>query len=295
MQSLRIRLSVAAFLSLPMLTACAHQSRNASPPASPRAGAGTAASHHGLDATLWMRTSAEYQATARQTFRLAALRLDQALGDPLWTAALEQDAAELAGLPPAIIVDIDETVLDNSPYQALLVAEGLTYEPTSWDRWVRHGEAAPIEGAVEFLRYADSQGVTVFYVTNRVAAHEPATRRNLEREQMPIDGSRDVVLMRGENGWTSDKTARRRLIAQSHRILLLLGDDLNDFVPAKEPEPGPRRALAEKYRDLWGAQWFLFANPGYGSWVDSLYGMDPALSESEKQRLKTRFLQPFGG
>ncbi|MEM1182881.1 MAG: HAD family acid phosphatase [Acidobacteriota bacterium] len=283
----------AALLLLPVLTACGHQTRLAETDTAPSARLQQdVRTHQGLDATLWMQTSAEFQAAAWQNFLFASLRLEQALEDPGWTAALEQDGAEVADLPPAIIVDIDETIIDNSPYQAFLVTEGLTYEPISWDRWVRRSEAVALKGAREFLNRAESLGVTVFYVTNRDAEHEPATRRNLERERMPIDSSRDVVLMKGEHGWDSDKTSRRRFIAESHRILLLLGDDLNDFVSAKEPAPEPRLALAEQHRDLWGTKWFLFANPGYGSWEQSLFGMDYSLSQEEKQRLKSRHLRP---
>ena len=276
-----------------MLMACAHQPQSAGSAAAPPATVSSSGAHQGLDATLWMQTSAEFQATTWQTFQAASLRLEQALGDPQWTAALEQDRAKMAGLPPAIIVDVDETILDNSPFQARLITEGLTYGPATWDSWVRQSEAAALKGAREFLHHADSLGVTIFYVTNRGADHEPATRRNLERQQMPIDSSRDVVLMKGENGWGSDKNTRRQVVAQSHRILLLLGDDLNDFVSgAKTPTPEPRRELAEQHQAMWGTKWFLFANPTYGSWEESLHGMSSGIPETEKQRLKRRHLLP---
>lgn len=285
--------AVATALILPMLTACAHQPRTADSAAASPAGASASGNHNGLDATLWMQTSAEFQATTLQTFRLASWRLEQALEDRQWTAALEQDTTKMAGLPTAIIVDVDETILDNSRFQARLITEGLIYEPTTWDRWVRQSAAPALAGAREFLQHADRMGVTIFYVTNRGAEHEPATRRNLEREQMPIDSSQDVVLMQGENGWTSDKTTRRQAIAESHRVLLLLGDDLNDFVSgAKKPTPEPRRELADRHRAMWGTKWFLFANPSYGSWEASLHGMSSGLSETEKQRLKRRHLNP---
>ena len=289
----RIQMPMATMvLILAMLTACAHQPQNADSAPSPTIATSSAA-HDGLDATLWLQTSAEFQATTWQTFQIASLRLEQALSDPQWTAALEQDPAKMADLPPAIIVDVDETILDNSPFQARLVAENLTYGPETWDSWVLQSSAVALKGAKEFLHHADSLGVTIFYVTNRDAPHEPATRRNLEREKMPIDSSRDVVLMKGENGWPSDKTTRRQLIAESHRILLLLGDDLNDFVSgAKTRAPEPRRELVEQHRLMWGTKWFLFANPTYGSWRDSLHGRNFGKPETEKRHLKHRHLRP---
>lgn len=279
----------ATLLSL-LLVACAHSPQTATSGAEPRE---SCLDHHGLDATLWAQSSAEYQAAALQTFRLASLRLEQALSDPQWTAALEQDVSKMDGLPPAIIVDVDETILDNSPFQARLITEGLTYGSATWDPWVEKAEAKALQGAKDFLHHADSLGVVIFYVTNRGADQEPATRRNLGKEKMPMDGSQDVVLMSGENGWTSDKTTRRQAIAESHRILLLLGDDLNDFVSgAKASTPGPRRRLAEDHQAMWGTKWFLFANPSYGSWEASLYQRDFALPEHEKLKLKRRHLAP---
>ncbi|MEM6797812.1 MAG: HAD family acid phosphatase [Acidobacteriota bacterium] len=282
--------AAASVLTLGLLAACAPEPQiaDAPPPA-----AAAASTHQGLDATLWVQTSPEFRATTLQTFQLASLRLEQALEDPQWTAALEQDAAKMAGLPPAIIVDVDETLIDNSRFQARLVAENLVYEPATWDGWVQQSAAPALEGAREFLAHADSLGVTIFYVTNRGSHHEPPTRRNLEREQMPIDSSRDVVLTKGENGWTSDKTTRRQHVAETHRVLLMLGDDLNDFVSgAKAPAPEPRRELAERYREMWGTKWLMLANPGYGSWMESLYGMDDSLPDPEKQNLKSRYLDP---
>lgn len=283
-----------------LLVACAHNPPTATSAGSADSAVGSSVGaeessldHHGLDATLWTQTSAEYQAAALQTFRLASLRLEQALNDSKWTAALEQDVTNMAGLPPAIIVDVDETILDNSPFQARLITEGLPYGSATWKSWVEKAEAKALQGSKDFLHHADRLGVTVFYVTNRDADQEPATRLNLEKEKMPIDGSRDVVLMNGENGWTSDKTKRRQIIAESHRILLLLGDDLNDFVSgAKESTPGPRRKLAKDHQAMWGTKWFLFANPSYGSWEASLYRRDFALPEVEKVKLKRRHLVP---
>lgn len=276
-----------------LLVACAHNPQTTTSAGSAAGAREPCLDHHGLDAALWAQSSAEYQAAALQTFRLASLRLEQALKDPQWTAALEQDATNMAGLPPALIVDVDETILDNSPFQARLITERLTYGPATWNPWVEKAEAEALQGAKDFLHLADRLGVTIFYVTNRGADQEPATRRNLEMENMPIDGSRDVVLMSGENGWTSDKTTRRRAIAESHRILLLLGDDLNDFVSgAKASAPGPRRKLAEEHQAMWGTKWFLFANPSYGSWEASLYHRNFALPEHEKLELKRLHLAP---
>jgi len=261
----------------------------------PQAAAGPGApTHEDLDSTLWVQTSAEYGALTRQIFQLATLRLEEALADPAWTAALEQEATAGAGLPPAVIVDVDETVLDNSPFQARLVVEGTDFSGPRWQAWVSKAEAEPVPGAGDFLAHAQARGVTVFYVTNRDHQLEKATRANLLAVGFPVDASRDVVLTSGEHGWNSDKSPRRGEVAKTHRILLLVGDDLNDFVAgARAKAPEPRRELAEENRERWGRGWILLPNPQYGSWEASLIARDFNMPYGDKLRRKYGYLRPF--
>ena len=83
--------------------------------------------------------------------------------------------------------------------------------------------------------------------------------------------------------WTRDKSSRRRFVAKDYRVLLLIGDDFNDFVPA-ETSLLQRTALMQRHRDQWGVSWFALPNPQYGSWTRALYGFDRGLSEEEKAR-----------
>ncbi|GMU80584.1 MAG: acid phosphatase [Planctomycetota bacterium] len=259
------RCSLAASLLLAAaLTGCTSDRAAVAPAAAPRD------AHEGLDATLWMQTSAEYQMLCRAAYRGAAASLDRALGDPTWTASLEQTTVS-DGMPPAIIVDVDETVLDNSPFQGRVVRERTRFSPQLWQQWVSQASAPALPGAVEFLRDAAQRGVAVFYVTNRSAASEDATRRNLAALGFPLASSTDVVLTEGENGWTSDKTARRVLIASKYRVLLLIGDDLGDFLSGAKDTPENRRAAAEKHAERFGVNWILLPNPAYGSWERALY------------------------
>ncbi|MDX1622990.1 MAG: HAD family acid phosphatase [Gemmatimonadota bacterium] len=221
-----------------------------------------------LAATLWVQSAAEYEAAAEQIYRAATAALDRAAADSTWTAALEQSGDRVA-LPPAVIVDVDETVLDNTPYEAWTIAEGEEFEPETWGAWVRAAEAEPVPGALGFLREAVRRGITVFYVTNRDHALEEATRRNLALHGFPLEEGRDVLLTRGERqGWTGDKTSRRAAVADSFRVLLLVGDNLGDFVSADLPA-AERDALVRRHRDRWGEKWFLLPNPIYGSWEEA--------------------------
>src|SRR5690606_35019318 len=126
-----------------------------------------------LHATLWTQTAAEYRAVALQTYAAARERLADALADPSWSAEVAQlRAGGFEALPPAVILDVDETVLDNAPYQARLIRDGGVYTPETWAAWVEEAAAAAVPGALAFTRAADSLGVAVIYLTNRRAAEE---------------------------------------------------------------------------------------------------------------------------
>lgn len=243
-----------------------------------------------LNSVLWVRGSAEYAAAAVGTYGAALRALEDGLADSSWTAATEQNG-DYRRLPAAVILDVDETVLDNTAYQARLIEDGEVYGSESWAAWVEEVQAAAVPGALEFTSAADSAGTTVFYVTNRDASLEDATRANLDRLGFPLAAHTDIVLTRGERpGWDSDKSSRRAYVARSFRIVLLIGDDLNDFVSADRASVVERSALVERHRGNWGSRWFVLPNPMYGSWERSLIGnADP--SESEALRLKRRRLE----
>lgn len=279
------RMSRAAILLLAAaLSGCAADRAAVTPAAAPRD------THEGLDATLWMQTSAEYRMLCRAAYQNAAESLNRALGDPTWSAALEQAACD-GSTPTAIIVDVDETVLDNSAFQGRVVRERARFSPDLWQQWVSQASAPALPGAVEFLQGAARRGVTVFYVTNRSAASEDATRRNLALLGFPLASSTDVVLTEGENGWNSDKTARRTLIASRYRVLLLIGDDLGDFMAGAKDAPENRRAAAEKHAERFGASWILLPNPAYGSWERALY--PPKTADDEILRRKFARIRAF--
>lgn len=249
-----------------------------------------------LNAAAWVQTSVEYRACALQAWRSARLSLDRALKDRRWTAALEQ-SGDPRRLPPAIIVDIDETVLDNSPGQArfLLHGDG-RYSQELWEQWTAEKRAAAVPGAREFLSAAAARGVTVFYISNRGEREAQTTRENLLAQGFPLrdpvaGGLGDALLLRGERPeWTSDKSVRRAAVAAHYRILLLCGDDLNDFFPARL-SPAERHARARPYDAWWGERWIILPNPMYGSWEDSLYGFDRTLSPVEVQQRKLKALR----
>jgi acid phosphatase len=242
--------------------------------------------HELLDAVLWVQSSAEFWALTSAIYNDAQVLLERAISEKSSSAALEQ-ASGYENLPPAVILDLDETVLDNSPAQAQLVLERTTYQQDKWNAWVNKRAAAAIPGAQSFIAFAEQKGVKLFYVTNRAASEQDATLENLAA--LGIKASDETVLCSGESGWTSDKTARRAEIAKSHRVLLLVGDDMNDFVATAKLTVPERMALAKKHADRWGKSWILLPNPMYGSWERALYAglaNDAAILQRKREQLK---------
>ena len=240
---------------------------------------------------LYQQTAAERLAGSLQTFRSAKQALDNALADPSWSALPGQD---IQGKKPAIIVDVDETVLDNTAYEARMILDGTKY-PEGWVSWGKEAVANEVPGAKDFLNYAASKDVTIFYITNRVVELKEATQNNLTKLGIPWDQTKETILMRGENNWGSDKGSRRALVAQKYRVLLMAGDNLGDFVDAKDNNLSPqqRKAIVEEYADYWGEKWFMLQNIAYGDWEGALYDFDYSLSPHEVHNTRLESLEPI--
>ena len=243
-----------------------------------------------LLAVLFKRTSAEYKANTFQIYALAKNNIDDALEDKSWSALVDQKI-DYHNLPPAVILDIDETVLDNSEHQVRSIKNGTNY-PIGWKEWVSEESAEALPGVKEYLSYANSKGVKVFYVTNRTHDLEEYTRNNIKNLGLPLDEDIDVLLMKNEKGWTSDKTSRRDLIRKDFRVIHIFGDQLDDFIPLKDTATSisRRKMLIDKYSDMWGQKGFMLINPMYGEWEEAIYehcwSCFPEESDRVNQRLK---------
>jgi 5'-nucleotidase (lipoprotein e(P4) family) len=257
-----------------LLLGCAPAPTRTPVPALPVAAPAVAEpAHDNLNATVWMQTAAEYEAIVRGTYAAALVLLDAALADPAWNALPESERSEgFESLPPAIIVDADETMIDNSPFQARGVREVLGYSRERWLAWVNERRARAMPGAVEFAQQATRRGVTVFFVTNRDAPEEAeGTVANLRALGFPIAADASNVVMRGDaRAPGRDKGERRRWIGARHRVLLLLGDNLGDFLDGASVSVEARQALIAPYAGWWGSRWFMLPNPSYGSWESAI-------------------------
>ncbi len=268
-----------------LLAACAGTATRPEP-AAPAAAALTAP-HDNLHATLWMQTSAEYAAAVRGGFHQARRMLDAALADPAWDALPREERALASGfeaLPPAVIVDADETMIDNSPFQARGVRDDTVYTRELWLGWSLERRARAIPGAVEFARYAEQHGVAVYFVTNRMHDGEvDSTADNLRALGFPVAEDRANLLLSGDpRAPAHEKRERRQWVGARHRVLLMLGDNLGDFVDGHDGSRAARNRVAAAYADWWGERWIMLPNPAYGHWVSALLqDCDPALRERD--------------
>jgi 5'-nucleotidase (lipoprotein e(P4) family) len=229
-------------------------------------------------ATLWQQAAGEARALEYQTYLLARLLLDRDLRNH-----------RLKGRR-AIIVDVDETILDNSRYQGMLIKKGVNY-PEGWTDWCNRAEATPIPGAVEFLRYANSRGVRVFYVTNRKIAEKDGTARNLKQLGFP-EVNDETLLVRTDTA-SDTKEPRRQAIAAHYHVVLLMGDNLNDFsdVFEKSRTVASRLEATEKNRAQFGTRFIVLPNPMYGDWENAIYNYNFSLSAEQKQEQRRALLK----
>lgn len=280
----------AALLALALgLSACRSTPPAAPPP--PPAAAAAVAPDDNLNAVLWMQRSAEYRAVAETVYRAASDRLAAALADPTWDALVpaERDRPA-AGLPPAVIVDVDETVLDNSPYQARLVRNGGEYDEASWRAWAEERRARAVPGALAFAQAAAARGITVLYISNRAVALDRATLDNLRALGFPVhDDGAFMGLgtqVPGCQSQGSDKTCRRRWASRHYRILVQVGDQLVDFVQVPDNTPAARDAIERRYRDWFGERWFALPNPSYGGWEAAVFDNAWRLPREQRRQAK---------
>jgi 5'-nucleotidase (lipoprotein e(P4) family) len=230
-----------------------------------------------VGAVLWQQASAESRALQYQAYTLARLMLDRDLR-----------FHQRSRLKRAVVVDVDETVLDNSRYQAELIVNRQPFTAASWTDWCNRAKASAIPGAVEFLRYAAGRGIRVFYVTNRRDAEKTGTIINLKQLGFP-DVTEETVVVRTD---VSSKEPRRQSLSRRYRIVMLFGDNLSDFSNVFEGKTSEERAAAvEAAREKFGAQFIVLPNPMYGDWESAVYGYDSKLTEQQKAEKRKAVLK----
>jgi 5'-nucleotidase (lipoprotein e(P4) family) len=219
-----------------------------------------------LWSSLFIQSSAEYDALCYQAYNFAKISLNEALKTP-------------SAKPLAIVTDIDETVLDNSPYAVHRALEGKDFDAPSWYQWTSKAEALPLPGSLDFFNYAASKGVTVFYLTNRDEVERKATLENLKKYKYPYSDDSHLILKQS----VSSKETRRQAIAENFNIVMLIGDNLSDFSTLWDKKPKNERSKnVELTQSEFGKKYIILPNPNYGGWEDAIYGNMRNLSTAQK-------------
>ncbi len=232
---------------------------------------------------LWVNHAAEYEALTRQVYQSATDSLAEFIENPSWSAHPGQQDA--GALPTAVILDVDETVMNNAKFQ---IAFERPMSQSKLEKWNEEHFSEPVPGVVEFITAAREAGVDVFFVTNRPcrpidgSADPCPQRKSAIRDlgELGIETDAAHILLSEERGWDRAKIARRDYIAKTHRIIMLFGDDLGDFVPCvrtklygpcTEPATAASRLeLVRKHSEYWGKGWYILPGPMHGSWTSQL-------------------------
>ena len=232
-------------------------------------------------AVLWQQLSGERRALSYQAFALARMMLDR---DLRMNRRLRK--------PRAVIVDLDETILDNSLNEGMQVRNHVNFNQKDWTAWVNRADATAVPGSVEFLNYAAARDVTVFYITNRNNIQKQGTAANLKKLGFP--NINDQTLLVQTDPKNSSKEPRRQSVGAKYRIVLLMGDDLNDFSDVFENSKtvDSRVAAADRYKDQFGKRFIMLPNPMYGNWESAIYG-NSRLSEAEKAATRRNQLRAY--
>lgn len=228
-------------------------------------------------AVLYTQQSAEYKALCYQTFNLAKLMLDKDLEDKSVTK------------PRALVFDIDETVLDNSPYEAKCALEGISY-PEKWNDWCNLAQAKAIPGALDFINDAHKKGVAIFYISNRKVELFEGTKKNLLQEGFPLTDD-SFLLMRTDS---NSKESRRQTVLAAYHIAMLFGDNLADFSMAFDgTDAKGRMAVTDSLRYEFGNRFIVLPNTMYGDWEMALYNNKGDMPKEEKAQKRKEHLISF--
>ncbi|HEY3403756.1 MAG TPA: 5'-nucleotidase, lipoprotein e(P4) family [Ohtaekwangia sp.] len=238
---------------------------------SPLYGQNTTGCDNKLLPVLWVQQSGEYKALCYQAYNAAQWRLE----------SLKKDKKDKR--PLAIITDVDETILDNSYYEAQRTRECSPFTSASWKQWTARASATAVPGAVEFFQYAKKKGITIFYISNRNVSEVPGTLKNLLQLGFPDADTTHMLFLTD----TSSKEQRRQKIAQQFNVVMLVGDNLNDFSAVFESRSNrERQSSTDQLRTQWGNKFIMLPNPLYGDWENALYNFKRLDAQQKQDTLR---------
>lgn len=248
-----------------IINACTNENKNLNEPSQ----------EHLINAVTWYQHSAEMKAIYYQSFNLAKIQL------------LKNKANSENTKPKAVVVDIDETMLDNSPFEAKCIETGKPYSKESWNKWVSQIAAIALPGAKDFSKFAEENDIEIFYISNRSVKNFDVTLQNLKNEGFAFADSSHLLLKTNE----SSKKARRAIASENYEIILLIGDNLGDFSDIFEDRANNFGFdTVEKMKEEFGKRYIILPNPMYGAWEKAIYNNTYNVSEDEKRKLRNEKL-----
>jgi len=228
-----------------------------------------------LLSNLWQQNAAEYRALCYQAFNTATMQVD----------ALPKKMRRQQQL--AIITDLDETILDNSPNEAQLMKDNKSWNYQSWKQWTDLSAATAVPGAAEFLQYAKSKGITIFYISNRSVNEVASTLINLQKLHLPDADTSHMLFMHDD----ASKESRRQVVIKNYTVIMLMGDNLNDFSNVFEGKNiTDRFTETDNAKDNWGKKFIVLPNATYGEWENALYNYQYNLTPEQRINLLRNLL-----
>lgn len=232
-------------------------------------------SEQNMMSTNWFQTSGEAKALFLQAYNIATEKLKVELKKP-------------TNKPYSIVLDLDETVLDNSEYSAENIKNGKNWSKESWDKWVDMADAKVLPGAKEFLEFADKNKVHIYYISDRYDYQLDATIKNLEKLGLPVQNRNHILLK--EKSDKSGKVNRREQVRNHTNLIMLFGDNLSDFDDFSTKSVGDRNKKVEELAKEFGNKFIVFPNPMYGAFETAIYegkfGDAKTLIEARRKSLK---------
>jgi 5'-nucleotidase (lipoprotein e(P4) family) len=229
-------------------------------------------SEHLLMATAWYQKSAEMKACYYQAYQFAEYKL------------LENQKAYKGKKPTAVVLDIDETILDNSPFEGNLIATGQLYSKQNWKEWTDKAQAKALPGAIEFINFSKSKGVSVVLISNRKTDEKTSTLLNLSKVGVTIEDT--TLLFFREKGVSSSKQSRRDQVSEKFEVLLYIGDNLADYSAVFDERNSDLAIPAvDSMRSELKQKFIILPNPMYGDWEGAIYQNDYTLPPATKKQL----------
>ena len=178
---------------------------------------------------------------------------------------------------------MDETVLDNSPYDGKLILDNNSYNRKSWVEWGNLEKAEAIPGSLEFMKYASEKGIEIFYISNRYSEQLEATVNNLKKLGFPNAEKSNIFLRKDDKS----KSDRRKSVTENYNVIMLIGDNLADFNDEFEVKLAEDRTnYTDQMSDSFGTKLIILPNPNYGDWESNgLFG-GKSYSNKEKDSIR---------